>query len=123
MLNGFISKEMFFAETLNLPDYLEVSRWLPVFAVLASAFSVAYSLRLIMQSFLAQATDLPSEPHEPPLWMLVPSGILVLTCLLIGIMPQTIIGRCCLPLRIRFSGQHCRNTVLLYGMVSICRSR
>ncbi|MGH8813257.1 MAG: proton-conducting transporter membrane subunit, partial [Advenella sp.] len=93
LLNGFISKEMFFAETLNLPDYLEVSRWLPVFAVLASAFSVAYSLRLIMQVFFGpKATDLPSEPHEPPLWMLVPSGILVLTCLLIGIMPQTIIG-------------------------------
>ncbi|MGX9936637.1 monovalent cation/H+ antiporter subunit A [Advenella kashmirensis] len=93
LLNGFISKEMFFAETLNLPDYLEVSHWLPVFAVLASAFSVAYSLRLIMQVFFGpKATDLPSEPHEPPLWMLVPSGILVLTCLLIGVMPQTIIG-------------------------------
>jgi len=93
LLNGFISKEMFFAETLNLPDYLEVSRWLPVFAVLASAFSVAYSLRLIMQVFFGpRAADLPSEPHEPPLWMLVPSGILVLICLLIGIMPQAIIG-------------------------------
>ncbi|MGO1766806.1 MAG: proton-conducting transporter transmembrane domain-containing protein, partial [Advenella sp.] len=93
LLNGFISKEMFFAETLTLPDYLEVSSWLPVFAVLASAFSVAYSLRLILQVFFGPvATDLPSQPHEPPRWMLVPSGILVLLCLLIGIMPQTVIG-------------------------------
>ncbi len=93
LLNGFISKEMFFAETLNLPDFLEVSTWLPVFAVLASAFSVAYSLRLIVQVFFGpKATDLPSEPHEPPRWMLVPSGILVLLCLMIGIMPQTVIG-------------------------------
>jgi len=93
LLNGFISKEMFFAETLNLPDYLEVSTWLPVFAVLASAFSVAYSLRLIVQVFFGpKATDLPREPHEPPRWMLVPSAILVMLCLLIGMMPQTVIG-------------------------------
>src|SRR5690606_19861736 len=79
--------------TLNLPDYLEVSTWLPVFAVLASAFSVAYSLRLIVQVFFGpKATDLPREPHEPPRWMLVPSAILVMLCLLIGIMPQAVIG-------------------------------
>ncbi len=93
LLNGFISKEMFFAEVLNIPDFLEVATWLPVFAVLASAFSVAYSLRLIVQVFFGpKATDLPSEPHEPPRWMLVPSAILVLLCLLIGIMPNTFIG-------------------------------
>lgn len=93
LLNGFISKEMFFAETLNLPDYLEVSTWVPVVAVLASAFSVAYSLRLVKQVFFGpKATDLPSEPHEPPKWMLVPIAILVLLCLLIGIMPQAVIG-------------------------------
>lgn len=93
LLNGFISKEMFFAETLNLPDYFEVSRLLPVLAVLASAFSVAYSLRLIAKVFFGPpATELPQQAHEPPIWMLVPSAILVLLCLLIGIMPQTFIG-------------------------------
>ena len=38
------------------------------------------------------ATELPQQAHEPPIWMLVPSAILVLLCLLIGIMPQTFIG-------------------------------
>src|SRR5690606_3883669 len=30
--------------------------------------------------------------HEPPFWMLVPSGLLVLTCLVVGIFPMYTLG-------------------------------
>jgi multicomponent K+:H+ antiporter subunit A len=93
LLNGFISKEMFFAETVFVTGHW-ASRWgLPLVAVVASAFSVAYSLRFIMQVFFGPpATDLPHAAHEPPLRMLIPSGVLVLICLVVGILPGATLG-------------------------------
>lgn len=88
LLNGFISKEMFFAETVFINgDWLRLYG-LPIFAVLAGAFSVAYSLRFILQVFFGPpAHDLPRPPHEPPIWMLLPSALLVLVCLVVGMLP------------------------------------
>ncbi len=88
LLNGFLSKEMFFAEAaaFHIDSLLDHS--LPYFAMLASAFSVAYSLRFIHGVFVGPpATDLPRTPHEPPHWMRFPIEFLVLACLLVGILP------------------------------------
>ncbi|AWM85445.1 monovalent cation/H+ antiporter subunit A [Microvirga sp. 17 mud 1-3] len=88
LLNGFLSKEMFFAEAaaFHIDSLLDHS--LPYFAMVASAFSVAYSLRFIHGVFFGPpATDLPRKPHEPPHWMRLPIELLVLTCLLVGIVP------------------------------------
>ncbi|SHI02038.1 monovalent cation/H+ antiporter subunit A [Pollutimonas bauzanensis] len=93
LLNGFISKEMFFAETVFVSGNWETRYGLPIAAVIASAFSVAYSLRFITQVFFGPAPrDLPRAPHEPPLRMLIPSAILVLTCLVVGIIPSFTLG-------------------------------
>lgn len=93
LLNGFLSKEMFFSETLFVDQTSHTSYLLPSMAVLASAFSVAYSLRFITQVFYGEpATDLPRKPHDPPHWMLFPSAVLVLLCILIGILPEYTIG-------------------------------
>ncbi|WP_268606183.1 proton-conducting transporter transmembrane domain-containing protein, partial [Escherichia coli] len=88
LLNGFISKEMFFAETTFVSGDWITKVGLPLAATVAGAFSVAYSLRFILQVFFGPpATDLPRAPHEPPGWMLLPSGLLVLMCLVVGILP------------------------------------
>ncbi|PLC49635.1 monovalent cation/H+ antiporter subunit A [Pollutimonas subterranea] len=93
LLNGFISKEMFFAETIFASGDWFTSYGLPIAAVVAGAFSVAYSLRFIMQVFFGpEPHDLPRAPHEPQLLMLIPSGILVLICLVVGIMPSVTLG-------------------------------
>ncbi|WP_028355915.1 monovalent cation/H+ antiporter subunit A [Bordetella petrii] len=93
LLNGFISKEMFFAETTFVSGDPLIQYGLPAMAVLASAFSVAYSLRFILQVFFGPpAQDLPRAPHEPPRWMLVPSGLLVLCCLVVGVIPGITVG-------------------------------
>ena len=93
LLNGFISKEMFFAETTFVSGDMITKVGLPLAATVAGAFSVAYSLRFILQVFFGPpATDLPRAPHEPPGWMLLPSGLLVLMCLVVGILPGLTLG-------------------------------
>ncbi|MNI25168.1 Na(+)/H(+) antiporter subunit A [compost metagenome] len=93
LLNGFLSKEMFFAETvfINATRWVELS--LPIVATIAGTFSVAYSLRFTVDVFFGPpATDLPHTPHEPPRWMRAPVELLVFTCLLVGIFPAQVVG-------------------------------
>jgi multicomponent K+:H+ antiporter subunit A len=89
LLNGFLSKEMFFAETLT-PGL--ASHWqglLPVAAVVSGIFAVAYSLRFIHDVFFnGLPVDLPRQPHEPPRWMRIPVEVLVGLCLLVGVAPH-----------------------------------
>ncbi|RJG04050.1 monovalent cation/H+ antiporter subunit A [Noviherbaspirillum sedimenti] len=93
LLNGFISKEMFFTETVFVSGNMAARIGLPAIAVIASMFSVAYSLRFILQVFFGPpAQDLPRSPHEAPRWMLLPSALLVLSCLVVGIFPAQTIG-------------------------------
>src|SRR5690606_22482710 len=93
LLNGFISKEMFFAETVYVSGNEFTRYGLPLLAVVASAFSVAYSLRFVSEVFFGhQATDLPRAPHEPPLMMLIPSAVLVVSCLIVGMLPGILPG-------------------------------
>jgi multicomponent K+:H+ antiporter subunit A len=88
LLNGFLSKEMFFAEAAAFHVDSILDHSLPYFAMLASAFSVAYSLRFIHGVFFGPpATDLPRTPHEPPHWMRFPIEFLVVACLLVDILP------------------------------------
>ncbi|WP_313078994.1 monovalent cation/H+ antiporter subunit A [Pulveribacter sp.] len=93
LLNGFLSKEMFFAETVYLNASPLVATLLPAAATVAGMFSVAYSLRFVLDVFGGPpARDLPHEPHEPPHWMRVPVELLVLICLVVGIFPAWAVG-------------------------------
>jgi len=92
LLNGFLSKEMFFAKTVYLTDEGTIP-WLPIVATLAGAFAVAYSLRFIHDVFFnGEPIDLPRTPHEPPRWMKLPVEILVVICLAVGIVPAWTFG-------------------------------
>ena len=93
LLNGFLSKEMFFAEAIETHKYNALDTLTPYVATLASMFSVTYSLRFIHSVFFGPpATDLPKSPHEPPHWMRAPIEFLVLACLVVGIVPGYTIG-------------------------------
>jgi multicomponent K+:H+ antiporter subunit A len=93
LLNGFLSKEMFFAETIEIHDNSLVDQALPYIVTLASMFTVAYSLRFIRDVFFGPApTGLPRTPHEPPFLMRFPAELLVLTCLVVGIAPSVTVG-------------------------------
>lgn len=89
LLNGFLSKEMFFAETIHHQWLAPLDWLLPAAATLAGVFSVAYSARFIHDVFFNGAPHgLPREPHEPPHWMRLPVEVLVTLTLLVGVLPQ-----------------------------------
>ena len=93
LLNGFLSKEMFFAETVFLSAHPLVEWGLPVLAMVASAFAVVYSLRFGYGIFFGPvATGLPRVPEEAPRWMRTPILFLVLVCLAVGIAPALVVG-------------------------------
>ena len=93
LLNGFLSKEMFFAETVYVSSLPWVEKGLPLAATVAGAFAVTYALRLGHGIFFgAPPTHCPRTPHEPVRWMRVPIDLLVLTCLVVGVAPAQSIG-------------------------------
>ncbi len=93
LLNGFLSKEMFFAETVFLSAQPWVEFALPAVATVAAIFAVVYSLRFGYDIFFGPpSTDLPRVPEEPPQWMRVPVDLLVLVCLVVGIAPSLSVG-------------------------------
>ena len=94
LLNGFLSKEMFFAEALAVEGPAQaLDQALPYVATIAGMFSVAYSLRFIHGAFFGPPpTGLPRTPHEPPRWMRFPIELLVLACLAVGVLPALTIG-------------------------------
>ncbi|QIB32723.1 monovalent cation/H+ antiporter subunit A [Ancylobacter pratisalsi] len=93
LLNGFISKEMFFAEAVANHTGSLLDDSLPYWATLAGVFSVTYSMRFILGVFFGPPPiDLPRRPHEPAHWMRFPIEFLVLLCLMIGIVPGLTVG-------------------------------
>ena len=94
LLNGFLSKEMFFVEALEVDGPVPLlDRALPYVATVAGMFSVAYSLRFIHGVFFGPVPkDLPRTPHEPPRWMRFPIELLVLACVVVGVFPALTIG-------------------------------
>ncbi len=92
LLNGFLSKEMFFTETLDQQLLGSMSWLIPVLATVAGALAVAYSARFIHDVFFnGEPVDLPKQPSEAPRYMRVPIEILVALCLAVGIFPGLVI--------------------------------
>ena len=94
LFNGFLSKEMFFAESVETHADSLLDKALPYVATLSGAFAVAYSLRFIHTVFFGPPPhDIPNpKPHEPPRWMRFPIEFLVLACLIVGVVPSLSIG-------------------------------
>lgn len=88
LLNGFLSKEMLFAEALATggPEWMRTA--VSGAALLAGILGVAYSLRFVHDTFFGKGPlDIDGVPHEPPRWMKVPVEVLVVICLAVGIVP------------------------------------
>ena len=96
LTNGFLSKEMFFTEAVDVMGGVGgLSSWLvPVLVTLAGVFSVAYSLRFVHDTYFnGPMGDVPNpHPHEPPLGMKLPAMILVTMCIVVGLLPAVTFG-------------------------------
>ncbi|MDR1076502.1 MAG: monovalent cation/H+ antiporter subunit A [Xanthomonadaceae bacterium] len=88
LLNGFLSKEMFFSQTLDIAGHEAMRAAMTAAAAAAGVFAVSYSLRFVHDTFFGKGPRALDEvPHEPPRWMKIPVEILVITCLIVGIAP------------------------------------
>jgi len=94
LLNGFLSKEMFFAEALEVEGPLPaLDRALPYIVTIGGMFSVAYSVRFIHGVFFGPApVGLPHTPKEPRPAVRFPIELLVLICVVVGVFPSATIG-------------------------------
>lgn len=90
LTNGFLSKEMYFAEAVQAFAGAGVLAWLvPLLVTVAGAFSVAYSLRFVHDAFFnGPARDWPNPaPHEPALGMRAPAALLAALSVAVGVLP------------------------------------
>ena len=93
LLNGFLSKEMFFTEALEVEGHQFMRLGIAGAAVLAGAFGVAYSLRFVHDTFFGEGpARVDRTPHEPPRFMRIPVEVLVVVCLAVGILPAITIA-------------------------------
>jgi len=93
LLNGFLSKEMFFDQAVVASGASSWALAIPVLATLGATFSVAYSLRFIHDVFFnGEPVDLPRVPHAPPRYMRIPVDFLVIICLGVGMLPALTVG-------------------------------
>ena len=93
LLNGFLSKEMFFDQTVVASGASSWALAIPILATLGATFSVAYSLRFVHDVFFnGEPVNLPRQPHPPPRYMRIPVDFLVIICLSVGILPALTVG-------------------------------
>ena len=94
LANGFISKEMFFAEAVEVAHGPAWGVLVPLAATFGGICSVAYSLRFIHDVFFnGEPKNLPNaHPHEPPLLMRLPVALLVVLCVVVGVAPALTFG-------------------------------
>ncbi|OEH93669.1 Na+/H+ antiporter subunit A [Bacillus solimangrovi] len=99
ILNGFLSKEMFFESTLNLGHegsslVATVAPFYPIIAIFGSIFTFVYSVLLFFKTFTGKGdlSKLEKKPHEPPFGMHLSPVILVALIVIIGLFPNLING-------------------------------
>ncbi len=93
LTNGFLSKEMFFTE--SLVGTSGTWAWaVPVLVTLAGVCSVAYSFRFVHDTYFnGPLGHVPNpHPHEPPLGMKLPAMLLVAMCIVVGLLPALSFG-------------------------------
>ena len=88
-LGGFLSKEMMLEETVHTV-WAGQDLLVPLLAVIAAAFSVAYSLRYIVHLYFGPRREsYPAKPHDPGFGLWAPSAVLVALTVLVGLFPAT----------------------------------
>lgn len=93
LTNGFLSKEMFFTEAVAGTS--GAWSWIvPAAVTIAGIFSVAYSLRMVHDTYFnGQLGDVENKhPHEPPIGMKLPAIVLVVLCIAVGLFPAITFG-------------------------------
>jgi len=91
LLNGFLSKELFYEAMLAVSGRGWWGALLPWIAVAGSTLTVAYTLRLILGAFFGGSRRA-VPPHEAPWQLRYPAEFLILACFVIGVLPAWLAG-------------------------------
>lgn len=92
LLNGFLSKEMMFHEALEFAGH-SGSLVVPALVTIGAAFSVGYSIYLVYGVFFGPPnTEADKVAHEPPRFMRLAVEVLVVLCIVVGVLPQLVVG-------------------------------
>lgn len=106
LLNGFLSKELFYEASLEM---LVWGRWAWVFpglAVAGSLLTVIYSLQIFHGVFFGkERKELVNSPHEPSAGMLLAPALLAGMCLLVGMFPGSLEAPVLAPAVFSITGQ------------------
>ena len=97
LLNGFLSKEMFFVEAVAVNSHRLIEIATPIASTIAGIAAVAYSMRFIHDVFfngepVFGPNAVNKTPHEPPRFMRVPIEVLVVLCIVVGMFPEVTVG-------------------------------
>lgn len=85
--NGFYSKELFFEAAYETAAAAGGLAWLyPILAVVASIFTVVYSLRFLA-IFLGDRPESVGHPHRPSIGLLVPPAVLAALAAVVSVSP------------------------------------
>lgn len=94
LLNGFLSKEMFFKAATQIGEGSlreAVAPFIPVAAVLGSLFTFAYSMLLVFSPFTGKVVNTREQtPQEPGVGMLISPALLALFIVGIGLFPNVL---------------------------------
>lgn len=94
IFNGFLSKEMFFASSLQLGNHTGLAStivpFMPYLAVFGSIFTFVYSMKLFFGTFFGEKKIETKSVHDPQFGMLLSPLILVSLIVIIGLFPNTI---------------------------------
>jgi multicomponent K+:H+ antiporter subunit A len=99
LLNGFLSKELFYTEMVEVGTRGWVWMIWPALAIGGSIFTFVYSMEVFHGVFFGQLRmhdthqeHAPHKPHDPGWGMLVPAGLLATVCVLVGLWPGVLEG-------------------------------
>ena len=96
-LNGFLSKELFFAATGELAGATASLWFLPLVAGLGAVFTVIYALKFVLGAFFGPAVERNFDVHDASVPFLAAPALLALVCLFVGIVPAVISGPVLVP--------------------------
>lgn len=92
LLNGFLSKELFYEAMLAVSGRGGWGALLPWIAVAGSTLTVAYTLRLLLGAFFGSSRRPAAPAHEAPWPLRLPAELLVLACIAVGLLPAWLAG-------------------------------
>ncbi len=117
---GFVAKELFLHAGFHVETHgVLIWRALPILAVVASIFTVAYCMRIAISPFFGKPRDPSIHPHEGNVGILLAPAILIGLCVIGGFFVPAIEHPLAHLVNSEFYGTHSHFTVAFYRHLDV----